>query len=160
MLAGRPIDAALLAKAPLGPGLANRWVRAEAALEIDRAVRYRRPLESDEYRLFPVAGRSDVWVELRIPEPYANGSEHFIPPASFVGRLVPAEEAGIRYSNLQRDVGVAGALPPSAGTWLLIDGEAPASLRWAIGLAAVFIGFAGFNLWGLVRLLRPVTGPG
>jgi hypothetical protein len=29
-------------------------------------------------------------------------------------------------------------------------------MRWAFGLVAVLFAFAGFNIWGLFRLLRPV----
>ena len=52
-------------------------------------------------------------------------------------------------------VGSAGhALP--YGACLLIDGESPAGTRWVLGLAVLLLGFAAFNLVGLIRLARPV----
>ena len=40
--------------------------------------------------------------------------------------------------------------------WLLIDGSSPRASRWAIALAALFVAFAGWNLFGVARVLRPV----
>lgn len=158
---GRPVDVHSLGATQLKPELANRWARGEAVLDQERAVRYRRPLDAEEYRLFPVVGRADIWVELQVPEPYATATAHFIPPPSFVGRLVPLADAGLRHAGLEEDIAQAADLPiPPHGAWLLIDGESPSTLRWALGLIAVFVGFAGFNCWGLVRLLKPVPAKG
>ncbi len=155
--AAKPVDIQRLDDIALGPELSNEWVRAEAALDTAKAVSYSRPLEKDEYRLLPVEGRADLWIELRIPEPYTTTSAHFIPPATFVGRLVPMADAGLRYAGLQDDVdAVSGLTGPRNGAWVLIDGETPGALRWATGLALVFVGFAAFNLWGLTRLLVPM----
>lgn len=132
---------------------ANSWVRAEGSLSPDAVVRYARPLESGGYRLAPIEGNRSFWVELR--EPPDTDSEHFLAPASFVGRLVPARGAGLRYRALRDAAAEAGhSLPGDA--WLLIDGESPAGTRWVIGLQALLVGFAAFNVLGIVRLARPV----
>ena len=64
--------------------------------------------------------------------------------------------AGLRHSSLAASVAEVGGIEPPADAWVLVDGEAPASTRWALGLVALFVGFAAFNLYGLFRLLRPV----
>lgn len=150
---GPPTDLQNLAHAELGSARANSWVRGEALLVSNGAVRYGRPLESDTYRLARVAGNERLWVEIRVPE--GMEGPHFVPPTSFVGRLVPLDSAGIHYSGLQGALADAGNAPPE-GSWLLVDGAAPSTSRWALGLVALFIGFALFNLYGIVRILRPV----
>ena len=153
LLGGSPRDIGSLSPARPGQLEANTWVRAEGELSSSEVIRYARPLESGEYRLAPLEGNRSIWVELRLPPDAA--SEHFVAPASFVGRLVPVRSAGIRYQAVRDAAGEVGhALPPDA--WLLIDGESPAGLRWVIGLEALLIGFTAFNLLGLVRLARPV----
>jgi hypothetical protein len=141
-----------------GAGDANAWVRGEGALEAQGAIAYRRPLESDSYRLSRVSGADKLWVQVRVPWDDADPDhKRFVPPSSFVGRLVPLAQGGLRLSQLEGAVAEAGrpALPSDA--WLLIDGEAPATTRWTLGLGMLLLGFAAFNLFGLVRLLRPAT---
>src|SRR5690606_26998286 len=98
---------------------ANSWVRAQALLGSTNAVRYGRPLESDSYRLAPVAGNPKLWVQIRVPE--GMEGPHFVPPTSFVGRLLPLSEASIRHAGLPTAVeqANAGSIPDDA--WLLID---------------------------------------
>ncbi len=137
---------------------ANTWVQGEGELDRDGAIAYRRPLESDSYRLARVNGAERLWVQVRVPWD-DDDPEHkrFVAPTSFVGRLVPLGHGGLRLSQLGSAVAEAGrpALPGDA--WLLIDGEAPSTTRWTLGLGALLLAFAGFNLLGLVRLLRPAT---
>lgn len=150
---GTPNDIGELARLAPGRLVPNTWVRAEATLRDDSVVRYTRPLEKDPYRLAPVDGNPALWVELRMP-PDTDG-DHFVPPASFVGRLVPARAAGVRYRALAEAARDAGhAMPEDA--WLLIDGETPAGTRWVLGVAVLLLGFAAFNVAGIVRLARPV----
>lgn len=134
--------------------LSNRWVHLRSNLQ-EQGVRYRRPLSSDGFRLVPVEGHARMWVELRVPHELRE--DHFIPPSSFVGRLLPLAHAGIRHQGLNDAIEQVFSRPPNANTWVLIDGETPQSLRWAIGVVCLLIGFALFNIWGLARLVRPVT---
>jgi hypothetical protein len=155
---GSPRAVGELATFKPGASDANTWVQGEGELQVQEAVAYRRPLESDSYRLSRVSGADKLWVQVRVPYDDAD-PEHrrFVPPTSFVGRLVPLERGGLRLSQLKSAVAEAGrpALPSDA--WLLIDGEAPATTRWTLGLGLLLLGFAAFNLFGLVRLLRPAT---
>jgi hypothetical protein len=130
----------------LRPELANRWVHGTAELE-RRAIAYRRPLTPGEYRLVQVAGNGTIWVELRIPGQL--DAQRFIPPSSFVGRLVPLQQAGLGYGSLSET-----GSGPSADAWLLLDGESPQGSRWVLGVLGVLFGFAGFALFGLYRILR------
>ena len=152
---GSPTDLGNLAHASPSAELANGWVRGEALLATQGAVRYGRPLESDTYRLAPVAGNRNIWVQIRVPE--GMEGPHFVPPTSFVGRLIPAASAGLRHQGLMSSVSEASSDAMPEGAWLLIDGEAPATTRWVMGVVVLFISFAAFSLYGLARLLKPVA---
>lgn len=136
------------------PELSNKWVRGEALLSATRAVRYARPLESDSYRLAQVAGNDRIWVQIRVPA--GEEGPRFVPPTTFVGRLIPLSRTGLRYADLSNAVTETGQAPMKPDSWVLLDGESPATTRWALGLIALFLAFAAFNVYGLVRLLRPV----
>jgi hypothetical protein len=131
----------------------NAWVRGEGALNENAVVRYSRPLESDSYRLSALSDNPKVWVELRVPSD--TDEQHFVPPGSFVGRLVPMRGAGIRYRALRDAATAAGHQVPN-DAWLLIDGESPTGTRWVLALEAMLVAFAAFNVVGIVRLARPV----
>ncbi len=148
---GRPVDVGNLSQ--ISAGASPGWVRAEGELSVSEAVRYRRPLERGSYRLARAAGNDRIWVQIRVPENLEG--PHFVPPSSFVGRLLPFSQAGLRYRGLSEAAsGVAGETV--ADGWLLIDGESPSSIRWVLGLVGLFGAFTLFNSWALVRLLRPV----
>lgn len=155
---GSPTSLGNLSELEPRPELANTWVQGEALLSSTRAVRYSRPLEQGGYRLAPIAGNDRVWVQVRVPD--GMEGPRFVPPTSFVGRLIPFSQASIRHAGLTEAAAraSAGKLPENA--WLLIDGEAPTTTRWALGLVVLFLAFACFNVWGLVRLLRPVVEDG
>jgi hypothetical protein len=129
-------------------------VHGEGQLSVTRAIRYARPLEHDTYRLASVEGNPKLWVQIRVP---ANEEgPRFVPPDSFVGRLVPMSKLGIRQRGLRDAVGEAGLDRPGEDAWLLLDGESPAALRWALGLLGLLGAFAAFNVLGLVKLTRPI----
>ncbi len=155
---GAPRSLGELARFVPSPRDANTWVQGEGELEAKNAVAFRRPLERDSYRLAKVSGPNQLWVQARVPED-DDDPEHarYVPPTSFVGRLVPAASGGVRLSELGAAIRDAGrpALPSNA--WLLLDDETPRSTRWTLGLALLLLAFAGFNLFGLLRLLRPVS---
>jgi hypothetical protein len=140
------------------PADANTWVQGGGQLEIGGAIAYRRPLESDSYRLSRVSGSQRLWVQVRVPRDDDDPNhKRYVPPTSFVGRLVPVGQGGVRLSQLGSAIREAGRPPLPSNAWLLIDGEAPATTRWTLGVAMLLLGFAAFNLFGLVRLLRPAT---
>lgn len=136
----------------------NEHVRAAAMLGAAHAIRYERPLTPGSFRLMPVpraaGGVSDVWVEVHVP----SGAENvrWVPPSQISGRLVRFDAAGPRHR------GLAGAVRDTTGqelpkdAWLLVDGAAPASARWAVLLVALFAGFAAWNAFATAKLLRKV----
>lgn len=141
-----------------GPRDENSWVQGEGELSIQGAIAYRRPLDGDSYRLSRVNGAKNLWVQVRVPHDDDDPDhKRFVPPTSFVGRLVPAAHGGLRLSMLDGAVADAGRPPLPGDAWLLIDGEAPATTRWTLGLAVLLVVFAAFNLIGLRRLLRPAS---
>lgn len=155
---GPPIDLGELSQFHPGAQQANTWARGDATLHADGAVHYARPLEQDTYRLAQVEGNEKLWIQVRVPDdPSDPEGEHFVPPTSFVGRLIPVSHAGIRHSIVRAAVSDAwqGKVPDDA--WLLVDGEAPHTTRWALGLVALFLGFAAFNLVGLAKLTQKVS---
>jgi hypothetical protein len=151
---GRPTDLGELSRAKLQAAQANTWIRAEGALSAKDVIGYQRPLEADSYRLARVEGTQNVWVELRVPE--GADAARFIAPSSFVGRFFPVSVAGVRYGALPEAVAEAGRPPLPSDAWLLIDGEAPAGTRWALGLGVLLVAFAAFNLLGVMRLAQRV----
>jgi hypothetical protein len=151
---GEPRDLGDLRTAPLRAALGDAWVHGEGQLSVQRAIRYARPLEHDTYRLASVEGNPKLWVQIRVP---ANEEgPRFVPPDSFVGRLIPMSKLGIRQRGLRDAVAEAGLERPTDDAWLLLDGESPAALRWALGLFGLLAAFAAFNVTGLVKLTRPI----
>jgi hypothetical protein len=151
---GAPRELGELAGKNLGGELGDAWVHGSGQLSVANAIRYRRPLESDSYRLASVQGNPKLWVQIRVPA--GEEDPRFVPPDSFVGRLLPVSELGLRQRGLREAVGEVGLTPPPADGWVLLDGESPAALRWALGLFALLLAFAGFNAVGLFRLARPI----
>lgn len=158
-----------------GPGAENVLVRGDGVVGLAGAIRYERPFERDSYRLVPMAGRSDLWVEIRVPSGQESG--RFVPPSSFEGRLVHFNRAGFRHRGLaDMAAGAAAASAPSdrpreggsdvtanasgnapsGDAWLLVDGETPARASWAVVLITLFLGFAIWNVLGVVRFMRRV----
>jgi hypothetical protein len=152
---GSATDIGDLSRARLGPEHQNAWVRAGGQLSATQALRYRRPLERDSYRLASLEDNPNVWVQIRVPE--GEEDPRFVPPDSFVGRLVPVSAAGLRQRALVEAVSGAGFPPLSRDAWLLVDGESPAAVRWVLGLMALLVAFAAFNVVGLVRLSRSIS---
>ena len=133
---------------------ANRYVTAHGSLGGALAVRFERPFESDTYRVSPVMGRRDLWVEVRVPAGEEGG--RYVPPTSFGGRLIRWSASGLRHRGLETAVdGLTSEAIPADG-WLLVDGEAPRAARWSLGLAVMFAGFAAWSLYTASKLLRRV----
>lgn len=132
----------------------NRFVRAHGQLGGALAVRFERPFEADTYRVSPVMGRRDLWVEVRVPS--GEEGRRYVPPTTFRGRLVRWSGSGLRHRGLEDavDALTREAVPP--GSWLLVDGESPAAARWALALAVMFAGFAVWSLVTAARLFRRV----
>lgn len=154
---GQPVELADLTTLAPGADLANRYVRGHGLLATAGAVKYGRPAEGDSFRLAPIASNPKVWVEIRVPEGFEG--PRFVPPSTFAGRLVPLRQAGIRHAGLGGSSAEAGqAVPEDA--WLLVDGDSPRASRWAVALVALLIGFAGWNLLGIARIMRRVRDDG
>ena len=149
---GTPAELGTLTAVQPGAKDAGSWVHATGALA-GRGMEYRRPLDPDRFRLVQVEGNPRLWVELRIPQ--GIEPEHYVAPNSFVGRLAPLASAGIRHRALPEAIESSFGKSPDGGAWLLVDGESPATTRWAAALSALLVAFVVFNVWGLVHLLRP-----
>lgn len=152
---GEPVGLGDLSGKPIDSRLANRWVHGEGELSVTRAIRYKRPLERDSYRLAQLEGEPRVWVQVRVPE--LEEGPRFVPPASFVGRLLPISALGVRQRGLRAAVGEAGLDPIRDDAWLLLDGESPQGLRWSVGLLVLLLAFSSFSVVGLVKLGRPIA---
>ena len=155
---GPPVDLGELSQLRPSERQENTWVHGAATLRADGAVHYERPLEADTYRLAQVEGNDKLWVQVSVPEDSSDPEgEHFVPPTSFVGRLIPVSHAGIRHGVVRAAVSEAwqGTVPDDA--WLLVDGEAPQTTRWALGLCGLFLGFAAFSVVGLAKLTQKVS---
>lgn len=150
----RARDLGELTRAPAATFVNNDHVRGEALLGAARAIRYERPLVSGSYRLMPVAGRDDLWVEVRLPS--GAESARWVPPARVSGRLVRFTDAGPRHRGLADAVRDATGADIPRGAFLLVDGAAPADARWAVLLVLLFASFAAWNALAAAKLVRRV----
>ncbi len=160
---GLPVDVGDLTSLRVGPQtpgreLTNRYVHASGLLGTTGAIRYGRAAEGDSFRLAPVAGNPGLWVEIRVPEGFEG--PRFVPPTTFAGRMVPFHKAGVRHVGLLRAVQEQTDVTVPDGAWLLIDGSSPRASRWAVALAALFAGFALWNIAGAARVLARVRDGG
>jgi hypothetical protein len=151
---GQPDEVGDLTSLRPGPDLANRYVRASGLLGTSGAIRYGRAAEGDSFRLAPIAGNPEVWVEIRVPEGFEG--PRFVPPTTFAGRLVPFTKAGLRHAGLFKAVAAQTDASVPADAWLLIDGTSPRHARWAVALSLLFVGFAAWNIAGVARVLARV----
>ena len=151
----RAVELGDLGAAPPAAFVENGFVQGTAALGAAHAIRYERPLVSDSFRLMPVLGRPNVWVEVRVPA----GAENirYVPPNQFSGRLVKFESAGPKHRGLAAAVSDATGQKVPEASWLLVEGDAPRDARWAIMLIAMFLAFAAWNLAVTAKLLRKVS---
>ena len=150
----RATDLGDLGAAPPAAYVENAYISGAAMLGAAHAIKYERPLVSDSFRLMPVAGRPNVWVEVRVPA----GAENirYVPPSQFTGHLVRFESAGPKHRGLASAIKDATGQKIPDGAWLLVEGDAPTGARWAIMLVAMFLGFAAWNLSVTAKLLRKV----
>ncbi len=150
----QPTDLGDLGTAPAAAFVENGFVRGSAMLGAAHAIKYERPLVSDSFRLMPVAGRPNVWVEVRVPA----GAENirYVPPNQLTGHLVRFDSAGPKHRGLASAIRDATGQRVPEASWLLVEGDSPTSARWAIMLVAIFLGFAIWNLSVAAKLLRKV----
>jgi len=132
----------------------NRFIRAEAILGMAGSIRYERPWVARAFRALPVAGRTDVWVDLRVPA--VEDSGRWEPPREFAGRLVRFAGAGPRHRGLARAIEETAHVGVPSTAWLLVDGEDPESAHSGMVLAAAFLGFAVWNAAALARIVGKV----
>ena len=134
---------------------ANSFVQGEARLGGVGALRYEHPFESDTYRIAPVAGRTDVWVEVRVPA--GEESSRYVPATKFEGRLIPFDQGGLRHRGIVDSVQSLTGQSVPKNAWLLVDGQAPSDSRGIVALCAMFLGFAVWNVLTLLKLRRKVS---
>jgi hypothetical protein len=132
----------------------ERLVAGHAMLGAAGAMVFERPGHAVTYRLLPVAGRSDVWVEVRVSPGREN--DRWQPPRRVVGRLVRFDQAGPRHRGLAAAIAETTGRPVPSNGWLVIDEETPERVRWTVALAGVFSLFALGCLASAVRLLAPL----
>jgi hypothetical protein len=144
--AGPESDLGDLERVTLSNSISNSFVHGTGVLAA-RAVAYQRPLVPGEFRLVPLVNSDRIWVEVQVPA--SLDPDRFIPPSSFVGRLVRLSDAGLGYESLTEL-----ADGPSADAWVLLDGQSPAGTRWVFGVLLVLLGFVGFSGFGLYRVLK------
>jgi len=151
---GAPAEVGDLARLVPNDALRNRYVRGSGSLGTTGAIRYGRAAEGDSFRLAPIAGNDNVWVEIRVPEGFEG--PRFIPPSTFAGRLVPMSDAGLREWSLRSDVEEKTGARVPEGAWLLIDSTSPRASRWALLMTGLLLGFAAWNAVGILRLVGRV----
>lgn len=149
LTAGAPRDLGELGKVRPSAEMANQWVRAEAVLA-DVSLDYRRPFDASTFRLIPVPGDAQIFVQVEV---LPNAGE-FIMPSSFVGRLLPLTQLGVNHLGLKSALEARFGSGASSA-WVLLDGEGPVTNRWVLGFAVLCLGFFVFSALGLVTLFWP-----
>ena len=134
--------------------VSNSFVSGKGQLAGAGQLRYERPFESDSYRIAPVTGRNDVWVELRVPA--GAESNRFVPKGEFAGRLVRFSQAGLRHRGLRSAIEARTGQKVPESAFLLVDGQAPENSRAFAMLWVMFVGFALWNVAAIARLVRKV----
>lgn len=164
------VEVGILPAADLGAHHGD-FVRGYAKLDGVPTASYRRPLESGSYRVglagaplrkdgvgkggAKAAAASDrVWVIYRVPA--AHDGPRFVPPQLVAGRLTRIADLGVRFQGVRGVLGEAGGVQP--GDWVLVDSETPSAVGWVLGLEVLLLLFVGFNLFSVVRVLRPIKG--
>ncbi len=142
-----------LRTADLAP-LAGKTVEGGAMLGAATGIRYERPFVSGSFRLVPVAGRDDLFVETRVQDGAENA--RYVPPPSFSGRLLRFDSVGPKHRGLRRALEEITKKPVSQNAYLLVDGDSPSTTRSALLLALMFLGFALWNAWTIAKLIRRV----
>jgi hypothetical protein len=148
------VDLGELKTAPRSDLVPNTYVRAHGMLGAAGALRFERPFVEDSFRVAPVAGRADIYVEVRVPMGEENA--RYVPPTDFQGRLVPFDSVGPKHRGLKSAIGERTGSAVPAGAWLVVDGESPDHARWAVALVVLFLGFAMWNVAMLAKLARKV----
>jgi hypothetical protein len=148
------LDLGELKSAPRETLVSNSYVKARAMLGAAGAIRYERPFVEDSFRVSPVAGRPDVYVEVRVPA--GEETSRYVPPTELQGRLVRFDATGPRHRGLASAITKRTGTPVPPNAWILIDGEAPDHAHWAVALVVLFLGFAAWNVLALARLARRV----
>ncbi len=147
-----PVDVGDLARAELGSELDNRHVRGRANLDGARGVVFRRFGDSDSHDARPVVGAPHIWVTYRVPASFAG--PRFVMPEVLSGRLVRLADVGIRYRGLSAALAQSPGPPVPPDAWLLQEGVDPAATRWVLAFTVLLLGFLGWNVYGIARLLR------
>jgi hypothetical protein len=156
MGSGEVMRAGELRRAPAAELAKNtgRVISGSGLLGASGAVTFARPFAPDlRFRLMPVAGRDDLWVEVNMPE--GEQGARWVPPHEVAGRLERLDALGHRHRGLRAAVERVRGLPLPADTYVVVNGDVPAGNRWAMALAALFLVSALYNGLMAARLLRP-----
>ena len=131
---------------------AGSFVRGRADLQGTPTAGYRRPFESDAYRVSQSKG-SNIWVVYGVPA--ALDGPRFVPPALVAGRLVRADALGVRFGGIEAAIAeLGGKGTANQPIWVLIDGEDPEGMTWVLGLEGLLLLFIAFNVLSIVRVMR------
>ncbi|MBM4360306.1 MAG: hypothetical protein FJ096_19545 [Deltaproteobacteria bacterium] len=150
-----PVELGSFAKAELGGAVEGRYVRAEVQLAGQPGLGFHRIGEGERrlVRTAPSEPRRDTaprFVEHAVP---AGAGARFLPPRIVAGRLSRVGELGLRHRGLARPL--EGLVPEASSRgWVIVDGEAPRSAAWVMGVEAMVFGFFVWNVVSLARILK------
>jgi hypothetical protein len=149
---GTSVDLGELGNQVLTPGQTASFratFAATGATQMDRSL-----IEGSE-RVVPVLGRDDVWVAMRTSELPQTG--RFLPTSAITGHVVPLAAPNAHYRGTLEAVTVALGHSPPANAVLVIQGEGPGSLRWALLVVIACVLFACWNAFTVFQLVKRVN---
>lgn len=132
--------------------LAHQLVTLKAVPGAVGGADYKRPTGEGIHRLSPLVDRPDVYVELAIPA--GVDPSRFVPPASLRGRLVPLDEAGVRFSGARALLEHATGRPVPAKAYVLEQGAEPSMRNPGAMVALIAMGIAAVQVALLVGSRR------
>ncbi len=103
--------------------LSDHLVTLKAVPGMVGGVDYRRPTMAGVYRLAPLVDRPNVYVEMALPA--GVDPSRFVPPTALRGRLVPLDDAGVRFQSARALLEHATGKPVPAKAFLLEQGAEP-----------------------------------
>jgi hypothetical protein len=150
---GPPQDLGRLNEANLTA--ASEWVRG-TGLPSQEALAFRRTGHPGSFRLTRLEGRANLWIVLPVPRGAISSpqgapitGDTYVPPSTFVGRLVALEDAGAMFAPLVEMIGESGGVTDG---YLLVEGDSPRSYRPFL-VAALMLAIMGLGCLSFATLL-------
>ncbi len=136
----------------------NTFVHVRGTPMASGMVRYSRMIGGQSYTVYPLAGQEQRAVFVQVPSAGAR-ADRTTARLEFSGRLVTFGQLGGRFGAIRSYLSETMGMAVSSESFLLLEGDAPASYSWSLALAGLAVLFILANIALLVRWFRPIPVP-